>query len=60
MKQIWRAFIFFFFVGLFVAPAYAQRDLEEATVKIYAVYSDYDYDMPWQLAGQRGVLDQDV
>jgi S1-C subfamily serine protease len=56
MKQIWRVVVFFFFIGLLVTPAYAQRDLEEATVKIYAVYSEYDYDMPWQLAGQdRGV-----
>jgi S1-C subfamily serine protease len=56
MKQIWRAIVFLFLVGLLVTPAYAQRDLEEATVKIYAVYSEYDYDMPWQLAGQdRGV-----
>jgi S1-C subfamily serine protease len=56
MKQIWLAVVFFFFIGLLVTPAYAQRGLEEATVKIYAVYSDYDYDMPWQLAGQdRGV-----
>jgi S1-C subfamily serine protease len=53
MKQIWRAIVFFFFM---ITPAYAQRDIEEATVKIYAVYSEYDYDMPWQLAGQeRGV-----
>jgi S1-C subfamily serine protease len=56
MKQILRAAIFLFFVGIFLTPSYAQRDLEEATVKIYAVYSEYDYDMPWQLAGQdRGV-----
>jgi S1-C subfamily serine protease len=56
MKQIWRASVFFFFIGLLITPAYAQRDIEEATVKIYAVYSEYDYDMPWQLAGQdRGV-----
>ena len=56
MKQIWRAVVFFFFIGLLATPAYAQRDLEEATVKIYAVYSEYDYDMPWQLVGQdRGV-----
>lgn len=56
MKQIWRALVFFFFIGSLVTPAYAQRDIEEATVKIYADYSEYDYDMPWQLAGQdRGV-----
>jgi S1-C subfamily serine protease len=56
MRQIWRAIVFFFFIGLLITPAYAQRDIEEATVKIYAVYSEYDYDMPWQLAGQdRGV-----
>ena len=32
---------------LVVSPSYAQRDLDEAIVKIYAVYySAYDYDMP--------------
>jgi S1-C subfamily serine protease len=56
MKQVWRALVFFFVIGVLVCPAYAQHNLEEATVKIYAVYSEYDYDMPWQLAGQdRGV-----
>jgi S1-C subfamily serine protease len=56
MRQLWNAIFFFLLIGLLVTPAHAQRDLEEATVKIYAVYSDYDYDMPWQLAGQeRGV-----
>jgi len=56
MKEIRRAALVFLVVGMLAAPAYAQRDLVEATVKIYAVYSDYDYDMPWQLAGQdRGV-----
>jgi S1-C subfamily serine protease len=56
MKKIRRAALVFLFVGMLAAPSYAQHDLEEATVKIYAVYSDYDYDMPWQLSGQdRGV-----
>src|SRR4030042_1059125 len=56
MKTIWRALVLLVFVGFLVTPSYAQRDIDEAIVKIYAVYSDYDYDMPWQLSGQeRGV-----
>jgi S1-C subfamily serine protease len=56
MKHIVRALVVFVFIGMTAATPFAQRDIEEATVKIYVVYSDYDYDMPWQLAGQeRGV-----
>jgi S1-C subfamily serine protease len=56
MRQIVRAFVVFVFTAIAATTSYAQRDIEEATVKIYAVYSNYDYDMPWQLAGQeRGV-----
>jgi S1-C subfamily serine protease len=56
MKAILRAVAVFIILGIAALPAYAQRAIDKAIVKIYAVYSDYDYDMPWQLAGQeRGV-----
>jgi S1-C subfamily serine protease len=56
MKAILRALVVLIIVGVATIPAYAQRAIDNAIVKIYAVYSDYDYDMPWQLAGQaRGV-----
>jgi len=56
MKYIVRALAVLVFVGMAITPAYAQRGLKEAIVKIYAVYSEYDYDMPWQLSRQgRGV-----
>jgi len=56
MKYIVKALAVLMFAGLAVTPAYAERGLEEAIVKVYAVYSEYDYDMPWQLSGQgRGV-----
>jgi S1-C subfamily serine protease len=56
MKIIVRLLLALAFTGMLVTSSYAQRDLKEAIVKIYTVYSDYDYDMPWQLSGQgRGV-----
>ena len=56
MKIIVRLVLAIAFAAMVVTPSYAQRNLEEAIVKIYAVYSEYDYDMPWQLSGQsRGV-----
>ncbi|MBN1255958.1 MAG: trypsin-like peptidase domain-containing protein [Deltaproteobacteria bacterium] len=56
MKIIVRLLLAIALTVMLVTPSYAQRNLEEAIVKIYAVYSEYDYDMPWQLSGQsRGV-----
>jgi S1-C subfamily serine protease len=52
MKIIMRALVVLALVGMMVVPSYAGRDLREAIVKIYTVYSKYDYDMPWQLSGQ--------
>ena len=52
MRTIWRALVLLVFIGILATPSYAQRDVDEAIVKIYAVYSDYDYNMPWQLSGQ--------
>lgn len=33
-------------------PSYSQQNLSKAMVKIYTVYSEYDYDMPWQILKQ--------
>ena len=56
MKIIIRVFLVLAFIGIVITPSYAQRDLKKAIVKIYTVYSEYNYDMPWQLSKQgRGV-----
>jgi S1-C subfamily serine protease len=52
MKTIGKALLVFIVMAIVTAPALAQRNLEEATVKVYVVHAEYDYDMPWQLAGQ--------
>ncbi len=53
MKTIVCALIVLVFAGILVGPSYAQRDIDEAVVKVYTTYTAYDYDMPWQLSGQR-------
>jgi S1-C subfamily serine protease len=56
MKTVIRALLVLAFIGVVVTPSYAQQALVEATVKIYAVYAEYDYAIPWQLSQQaRGV-----
>jgi S1-C subfamily serine protease len=56
MKTIVRVLLVLVFVGIVGTPSYAQHGLEEATVKVYSVYAEYDYAMPWQLSQQaRGV-----
>ncbi len=39
-------------ICIVVVPSYAQRNVREAIVKIYTVYTKHDYDMPWQLLRQ--------
>jgi S1-C subfamily serine protease len=39
-------------VCIFIRPSYSQQNLSKAMVKIYAAYSEYDYDMPWQISKQ--------
>ncbi len=34
-------------------PAWAERDVKEAVIKIYTVYNKHDYYEPWQMRGQR-------
>jgi S1-C subfamily serine protease len=56
MKIISRVLLVLAFIGVVVTPSFAQQALVEATVKIYAVYAEYNYAMPWQLSQQaRGV-----
>ena len=52
MKTIMRILLLLAFAGIVVTPSYAQQGLVEATVKVYSVYTEYDYDMPWQLSKQ--------
>jgi S1-C subfamily serine protease len=40
-------------VFLLTYPSYAQQNLSNAMVKIYTVYTEYDYDMPWQISKQK-------
>jgi S1-C subfamily serine protease len=35
-----------------IKPSYSQQNLSNAMVKIYTVYSEYDYYMPWQILKQ--------
>ena len=35
-----------------IRPTYGQQHVSEAIVKIYTVYTEYDYDIPWQLLRQ--------
>jgi S1-C subfamily serine protease len=56
MKTVIRALLVLAFIGVVVTTSYAQQALVEATVKVYSVYAEYDYTMPWQLSRQdRGV-----
>jgi len=34
-------------------PAWAERDVKEAVIKIYTVYNKHDYYEPWQMWGQQ-------
>jgi S1-C subfamily serine protease len=52
MKAIVRIVLLLAFAGIMVTPSSAQQGLVEATVKVYSVYTEYDYDMPWQLSKQ--------
>jgi S1-C subfamily serine protease len=52
MKIIVKALLVFACIVVVTTPSYAQRDLKKAIVKIYTVYSEYNYDMPWQLSKQ--------
>jgi S1-C subfamily serine protease len=52
MKTAVRALLVLACIVVVITPSYAQRDLKQAIVKIYTVYSEYNYDMPWQLSKQ--------
>jgi S1-C subfamily serine protease len=53
MKTYFRAVLMIVLVCVLVKPSYAQQNLSKAIVKIYTVYTEYDYDMPWQIAKQK-------
>lgn len=52
MKTLVKVLLVLACIGMVITPSYAQRDLKKAIVKIYTVYSEYNYDMPWQLSKQ--------
>jgi S1-C subfamily serine protease len=52
MKIMVKVLLVLVCIGMVITPSYAQRDLKKAIVKIYTVYSEYNYDMPWQLSQQ--------
>jgi S1-C subfamily serine protease len=53
MKTVVRVLLVLACIGMVITPSYAQQDLKKAIVKIYTVYSEYNYDMPWQLSKQQ-------
>lgn len=52
MKTFLRAVLMIVLVCILVKPSYAQQNLSKAIVKIYTVYTKYDYDVPWQISKQ--------
>jgi S1-C subfamily serine protease len=52
MKTMVRALLVLACIGMVITPSYAQQDLKKAIVKIYTVFSEFNYDMPWQLSKQ--------
>lgn len=52
MKIILNTILTIILVCILIKPSYSQHDLSKAMVKIYTVYSEYDYDMPWQILKQ--------
>jgi len=53
MKTMVRVLLVLACIGMVITPSFAQQDLKKAIVKIYTVYSEYNYDMPWQLSKQQ-------
>jgi S1-C subfamily serine protease len=53
MKTMVRVLLVLVCIGMVITPSFAQQDLKKAIVKIYTVYSEYNYDMPWQLSKQQ-------
>ncbi len=52
--KLLRHFVLLTILGMIIAlPAPAHGSIKSAIVKIYAVYNEYDYDQPWQMAGQQ-------
>jgi S1-C subfamily serine protease len=52
MKTVIKMFVAFLLIVGIIHPSYGQQPVSEAIVKINTVYTEYDYDMPWQLLRQ--------
>jgi len=52
MKFLMNAIFMFVLIFVTIQPIYAQESISEAIVKIYVVYTKYDYDNPWQILKQ--------
>jgi S1-C subfamily serine protease len=52
MKTAIKMFVAVLLIEGIMHPSYGQQPVSEAIVKINAVYTEYDYDMPWQLLRQ--------
>jgi S1-C subfamily serine protease len=53
MKVILSKTLTVLFVCILIGPLYAEQNLGNAMVKIYTVYTEYDYEMPWQISKQK-------
>jgi S1-C subfamily serine protease len=53
MKSFFNRMLTVLFVCVLTVPLYAEQNLGNAMVKIYTVYTEYDYGMPWQISKQK-------
>ncbi|MCK4422744.1 MAG: trypsin-like peptidase domain-containing protein, partial [Candidatus Omnitrophica bacterium] len=53
MKHLLKVFSLIFLLSIISPLAWAEIDIKEAVVKIYAVNNRYNYYEPWQMRGQR-------
>ena len=52
MRTVIKIFFVFLLISGMSCPSFGQQQTDDAIVKIYTVYTEYDYDMPWQLLTQ--------
>lgn len=53
MKSFLNILLTVLFVCVLTIPLNAEQNLGNAMVKIYTVYTEYDYEMPWQISKQK-------
>ena len=53
MKTFLNTVLMIVLVCFLITSSYAQQNLSKAMVKIYTVYTEYDYEMPWQISKQK-------